>query len=101
VVVVGHRKDPAHRPERQVLPVGLLVVVGALAGELHRGCDQDCGEDVEHPAERVDRSGPHGDEHAAQDECDDDSQQQHPVLVGRRHRERRHDDDEHEQVVHR
>ena len=96
----GDRQHPPHVPQRRVL-LELLVVLGALPRQVHRRDDEHHGEQVEHPAERVDGRGPDGDERTAHHQRDHDADQQHPVLVLGRDLERRHDDDEDEQVVHR
>ena len=73
--------------------------LGALLGQLDRRVDQERPEDVEDPAEVVDRRGADGDEAAAHHQGEDDADQQRGLLVARGHLQPAHDDDEHEQVV--
>ena len=99
VVVVGDGQHAAKRAQGRVLRELGVVVLGALPGEVDGREDEHGGEQVEHPAERVDGRGADGDERTAHHQGDDDADQEHPVLVDGRDLERRHDDDEDEQVV--
>ena len=82
-----------------VLLVLVVVVRAALLGELPRRVEEEQAEDVEHPAEVVDRRGADHDEDRAHDQGQHDADHQRGLLVLTRHRELRHDDDEDEQVV--
>src|SRR3546814_15515448 len=56
-------------PDDTVL--GVVVVIGVL-GQLDRGVDQECAEDVEDPGELLDGHRAEGDEDAAEDQRQDE-----------------------------
>ena len=70
-------RTSAHRDV--VVVVDLLVLV--VAGDLHRGVEQERAEDVQHPLEVLDQRDAGEDEDGAQHEGAEDAPEEHPELV--------------------
>ena len=98
VPLLGRGEPPLDPLEQPVLLVVLLAEL-ALRRQLDRRVDEEGAEDVEDPAEVLDRGGAKSDEDPAHDQRQDDAHEQGCLLVHPRHLELRHDDDEDEQVV--
>ena len=77
----------------------LVVVVAAGECLAIRRPHEERAEDVEDPAELLDRRGTDQDERAAEDQRDDDADHEHFLLIPARHRELTHDEHEDEEVV--
>ena len=99
VVLLRRRQDLAGEPEDGVLLVVLVAAVPAAAGLHPGGVDEDRAEEVEDPAEVLDRRGADEDEDGPQHERERDAEQQHLLLQLPRHGEGRHDQHEDEEVV--
>ncbi len=98
VVVLARRQVLAGPAHQGVLAV-VLSAARALAGQLHRGVDQEPTEEVEHPAELVDRRRADRDERAPHHQGEHDADEQGGLLVLLGDRQLAHDDDEDEQIV--
>ena len=83
----------------QAVLLEVVLVLGALLGQLHGRVDEEQPEDVEDPAEVVDRGGADGDEDAAHDQREHDADEQRALLQLLGYGELAHDDQEDEQVV--
>ena len=99
VVLGGGRQDPAGEPEDGVLLVVLVAVVPAATCLDPRGVDEDRAEEVEDPAEILDRGGADQDEDRPEDQREGDAEEQHLLLQLPGHAEARHDQHEDEEVV--
>ena len=98
VPLLGGREPPLD-PLQQPVLLEVLLVRLALGGQLDGGVDEEGAEEVEDPAEVLDRRRADGDEDPAHHQGQDDADQQGRLLQRPGHREPRHDDDEDEQVV--
>ena len=99
VPLLGGGEALLHPRDEAVLLELVVLVLGALLGQLDGGVDQEEAEEVEHPAEVVDGGRADGDEDRAHDQRHHDADHQGVLLELTRHRELAHDDDEDEQVV--
>ena len=96
--LVGRRQARLDPLEEPVLLV-LVVVVRRPPGQLDRRVDEERAEEVEDPANCVDRRRADRDEDAAHHQGQHDADHQRRLLELLRHRELGHDDEEDEQVV--